>query len=219
MREKPVVAIDGPSGVGKSTVARKVANTLGFVYVDTGALYRSVAWLALEHNVSWDDGPGLAELAENHRFSFGKSGDLLVDGDGVGLKIRTPEISGGASAVARHRELRDALMDVQRNLGRDGGAVLEGRDIGTAVFPDAEKKFFLTASSRVRAERRFEELRRQGVHLTLEEVEQDQRKRDEKDSNRAVSPLSMAEDAMEISCDIMTASEVADILVRHISSH
>jgi len=219
VRRKPVIAIDGPSGVGKSTVAKKVAKRLGFFYVDTGALYRSVAWLASREKVSWDDGPQLAVLARAHGFSYSETGELQVDGAPVGLKIRTPEISRGASAVARHAEVRLALLDVQRDIGNEGGVVLEGRDIGTTVFPDAEEKFFLGASSRVRAERRFRELRSQGVNVSLDDVENEQRGRDENDKNREVSPLVKADDAVEISCDTLTADEVADLLISQLSTH
>lgn len=219
MRRKPVIAIDGPSGVGKSTVAQKLSKKLGFFYIDTGALYRSLAWLAAQNRVSWDAGALLGQLARAHRFSYSDGGELLVDGTALGARIRTPEISRGSSAVARHGEVREALLQVQRDLGRDGGVVLEGRDIGTVVFPDAERKFFLTASSRVRAERRFLELRNQGVDVTLDEVESDQKKRDENDRSREVSPLLKAEDAVEIACDALTADEVTDIMFRQISTH
>ena len=217
MREKPIVAIDGPSGAGKSTVARGVANSLNFAFIDTGALYRAVAWLAKNEGIDWEDGPALGELAEAHRFAFDPKGELSIDGDRVGTRIRTPEMSLGASHVAKHEEVRRALSHVQRRLSESGGVVLEGSDIGTEVFPDAEMKFFLTASTRVRARRRFEELRGLGEEVTLAEVERDQRQRDAQDRERAVSPLRQAEDAEVINCDNLAAGEVIDLLVSKIS--
>jgi len=205
-----VVAIDGPAGVGKSTVARRVAARLGFALVDTGALYRSVAYLADEAGVDWHDVPALVDIACEHEFSFDLEGRLSVDGAPVGTRIRTPRISEGSSVVAKHPEVRKALLGLQRRLGRDGGIVLEGRDIGSVVFPDAEVKVFLTASARVRAERRFEELRDRGVDTTLEAVEAEQIARDEQDSGRAVSPLVKAEDAVEVCTDDLGISEVVE---------
>jgi cytidylate kinase len=217
MKKKPVVAIDGPSGAGKSTVARGVAKSLDFAFIDTGALYRAVAWLADNSGVDWEDGPALGTLARAHDFRFNSLGELFVDGDGVGTRIRTPKMSLGASRVAPHKEVRQALVDVQRRLSESGGVVLEGRDIGTVVFPDAGVKFFLTASARVRAQRRFEELRSLGEDVTLSEVERDQMQRDEQDRKRAVSPLRRAEDAEVINCDNLDADEVVELMVSKIS--
>jgi cytidylate kinase len=207
-RPRPVVAIDGPSGAGKSTVARAVARALGFHFVDTGALYRTVALLAERHGVNWADGAGLAALADEHRLEFAADGGLLADGAPVGDAIRTPHISRGASEVARHPELRRALLRIQRRLGADGGVVLEGRDIGTVVFPDAEVKIFLTATPRERARRRFRELAARGEQVTLEQVERDQAERDRADAEREASPLTRADDAFELVCDGMDVDEV-----------
>jgi cytidylate kinase len=218
MRKTPVVAIDGPSGAGKSTVARGVAKALNFAFIDTGALYRAVAWLANAKEMDWEDGPVLGQLARAHDFKFNSLGELFVDGDGVGTRIRTPEMSLGASRVAQHPEVRQALSDVQRRLSESGGVVLEGRDIGTVVFPNAEMKFFLTASTRVRAQRRFDELLALGEDVTLADVERDQEQRDEQDRNRAVSPLKQAEDAEVINCDNLDADEVIERMVSKISA-
>ena len=207
-RTRPVVAIDGPSGAGKSTVARALARALGFHYVDTGALYRSVAHLADLHGVAWDDGERLAELAGAREFSFAEDGGLVVDGEAIGDAIRSPHVSRGASKVARLKEVRRALLKIQRQLGRGGGAVLEGRDIGTVVFPDAEVKIFLTATAKERARRRFLELEARGEAVTLEQVERDQTERDRADSEREASPLVRAEDAFELVCDGMSVDEV-----------
>jgi cytidylate kinase len=202
-RPRPIVAIDGPAGAGKSTVARRLADALGFVLVDTGALYRAVALAAQRAQVDWGDGPGLGALARSVvsrgalAFERDPAGGVraLLDGRDVTEEIRTPEMGMGASTVSTHREVRDALLDIQRQTGRAGGVVLEGRDIGTVVFPDAEVKFFLTARPEVRARRRHDELAAKGVRATLEETLEDVRRRDEQDTTRAVAPLRQAPDA------------------------
>jgi CMP/dCMP kinase len=214
MRRNPVIAIDGPSGVGKSTTAKEVAERLGFALVDTGALYRTVALLADEAGVSWEAPDDLVKLASLHTFAFDSEGGLILDGAKVGDRIRTPHISMGASAVAKHPVVRQALLGIQRKLGEDGGIVLEGRDVGTVVFPDAEVKFFVTASPRVRAERRHLELLAKGKSVSLEEVRKDQEARDLADSMRATAPLIQAKDAVLIECDHMSAIEVADEMMR-----
>jgi cytidylate kinase len=205
-RPRPIVAIDGPAGAGKSTVARKLADALGFVLVDTGALYRAVALASKRAQVAWSDGPALGELS---RGVVARSGLVLerdpargvrvrLDGRDVTDEIRAPDMGMGASTVSTHKEVRDALLDVQRQAGRTGGVVLEGRDIGTVVFPDAEVKFFLTASPEVRARRRHAELTAKGVTATFEETLEEVRRRDEQDTTRAVAPLRRAEDALLI---------------------
>lgn len=218
MRPLPVIAIDGPSGAGKSTVARGLAAALGFRYIDTGAVYRAIAWLADESGTGWADGPPLAELAGRHEFGFDAGGTLHVDGRAVDDAIRSPRISLGASRVAIHPEVRAALLEIQRRLSREGGVVLEGRDIGTTVFPDAEVKFFLDASPRERARRRHAELLARGEAVSLERVESDMAARDRADRDRAVSPLARAGDAHSISCDEMTAAEVVAVMKRVVES-
>ena len=217
MRREPVIAIDGPSGVGKSTVAKQVAKRLGFILVDTGAIYRAAALLADEVNIPWEDAKAVATLARTHSFAFDAAGALLLDGTAVGDRIRTPRMSMGASAVAGHPEVREALLGIQRDLGKEGGIVLEGRDVGTVVFPDAEVKFFLTASAEVRARRRFLELESKGSDVTFEAVLKDQKARDLADSTRAVAPLKQADDAVPVICDDMTAAEVVEEMLRIIS--
>jgi cytidylate kinase len=208
-----VVAIDGPAGAGKSTVARRVAETLGYRLVDTGALYRSVALAAKERGVSWEEGPALGALAAGLTLSLEGTRPIL-DGVDRGDDIRTPEMSLGASAVSKHPEVRTALLGIQRRLGREPpGAVLEGRDIGTVVFPDAEHKFFLTASAEARARRRFEELRAKGSAATYEETLADQKQRDAQDEGRAVAPLVAAPDAELVDTTSMTIDEVVAQIV------
>jgi CMP/dCMP kinase len=201
-RSRPIVAIDGPAGAGKSTVARRLADALGFVLVDTGALYRAVA-LAAEHaGIPWSDGAEVGNLARALvargalAFERDKQGiRVWLDGDDITDAIRAPSIGMGASTVSAHMPVRDALLDMQRQAGRAGGVVLEGRDIGTVVFPDAEVKFFLTARPEVRARRRHDELVAKGSRATWEETLEDVRRRDEQDTTRSVAPLRPAADA------------------------
>src|SRR5256885_9451712 len=194
----PIVAIDGPAGAGKSTVARQLARRLGFTIIDTGAIYRSVALAAQRAGVSWDDDPGLARLLDAGLGLTFRGERVLLRGEDVTEAIRTPEISRGASVVSARPVVRQKLLQLQRDLGRAAprGAVLEGRDIGTVVFPDADVKFFLTASDEARAQRRHAELNEKGLSVPLPEVLADQRRRDKDDTERAIAPLRAAADAM-----------------------
>lgn len=214
MRKQPVIAVDGPSGVGKSTAAKEIAKRLGYMLVDTGAIYRTAALLADEAGVSWEAPEEIVPLIEKHTFAFDENGVLLLDGKAVGEKIRAPRISMGASAVAKHPAVRQALLGLQRNLGKDGGIVLEGRDVGTVVFPDAEIKIFLSASDEVRARRRFLELEAKGRPVSFEEVLRDQKRRDSADSTRSAAPLKQARDAVLVNCDDMNASETTEEILR-----
>lgn len=201
-RPRPVVAIDGPAGAGKSTVARMSAQRLGFTLVDTGALYRGIARLAMDRGIDWTDGQALGAMADGAQLSFVSDAEgiplLHIDGVDRSGEIRTPEMSMGASDVSKHPEVRDALLGLQRRLGAEGGVVLEGRDIGTVVFPDAEVKIFLTASARVRAERRVADLRGRGMEADLEETQAEVEARDKQDSLRPVAPLKPADDAITL---------------------
>lgn len=201
-RQNPVVAIDGPAGAGKSTCAGKLANRLGFVLVDTGALYRGVALAAMEAGIPFTDGARLGDLASKLPLRFEPNPEgapkLMIADKDRSPDIRTPEISKGASDVSKHKEVRDALLGLQRKLGEKGGVVLEGRDIGTVVFPDAEVKIFLTASERIRGERRWHELRARGILADLNQTIEEVRARDLQDSMRPVAPLKPAEDAIHV---------------------
>lgn len=213
---KPVIAIDGPAGAGKSSAAKLLAQRLGFVLVDTGALYRGVALEALRQSVPLDDGKRLGELARRLDLGFENAADgsshLCVNGQDCAGEIRTQEIAQAASDVSRFPEVRDALLELQRNMGQQGGVILEGRDIGTVVFPDAELKVFLTASVEARAERRYLELLNKGVSTTLEKILEQIRLRDLQDSNRPIAPLKPAADAVIMDSTDLGLNEVVERL-------
>jgi len=223
-RSRPIVAIDGPAGAGKSTVARRLADALGFVLVDTGAMYRAVALAAERGGVSWDDGPALGAVARalvaRRGLDLGRAehdGTVYValDGEDISRAIRSPAIGMGASRVSAHPEVRAALLDLQRQAGQGGGVVLEGRDIGTVVFPDAEVKFFLTARPEVRARRRFDELTARGTAVTFEQTLDDVRRRDDQDTSRDVAPLRQAPDAVLVDNSDRTIDQtVAQMVAR-----
>lgn len=201
MRRGIVVTIDGPAGAGKSTVARRLAQALGYSLLDTGALYRTVALLAHRQGVSWDDERALGDIARSLDVEFHFEGDVnhvVVGGADVTRDIRQPLISKGASHVSALPSVRAGLLDLQRRLGETGGIVVEGRDTGTVVFPDAQAKLFLTASAEVRARRRHEELVAAGAHVTYEETLAEQRARDQRDMTREVAPLTQAPDAVVV---------------------
>lgn len=205
-----VVTIDGPAGAGKTTVSRQLAEALRYRYVDTGALYRAVAFAAIEAGVCPEDDPGLQTLCAGLALSYEITGDgtrLLLNGADITDHIRTPEIAMMASAVSARAVVRDFLLSIQKRMGRDKAAVFEGRDMGTVVFPEAEVKFFLDASLEIRALRRFQELGTKG-HQRLEEVERDMAHRDKNDSSRRIAPLKPAADAIYIDSSEMTVSDV-----------
>lgn len=208
---RPIVAIDGPAGAGKSTVARRLAATLGYTYIDTGAMYRAVALAAARRNVPLDDAERLSALASDLRFAFanGERPRLLVNGEDVSGEIRTPEISRGSSLVSRWPGVRAALVRQQQRMGEAGGVVMEGRDIGTVVFPNARVKIFLTATVEERARRRCAEME---GSPSLEEVRREVEERDRRDMEREHSPLRKADDAVEFYTDGLTIDEVVERL-------
>ena len=216
----PIVAIDGPAGAGKSTVARQLARRLGFTIIDTGAIYRSVALAAQRAGVAWDDDQGLARLLDPGLGISFAGERVLLRGEDVTAAIRTPEISRGASVVSARPVVRKKLLQLQRDLGRSAprGAVLEGRDIGTVVFPDADVKFFLTASDEARAGRRHAELTEKGVVVPLSDVLADQRRRDRDDTERILAPLRAADDAVVIDTTGLDLEEVVDRCHREASA-
>jgi CMP/dCMP kinase len=223
-RLRPVVAIDGPAGAGKSTVTKLVARALGYVLVDTGALYRTVALAAKRKGFDFDDIEQVGPLAEAlaQRGAVSLAGDaaggvrVLLDAEDVSQAIRTQELGQGASKVSAQPRVRAALLELQRSAGRAGGVVLEGRDIGTVVFPDAEAKIFLTASVDERARRRFEQLRLQGEPADLAEVTREVVERDRRDSTRPIAPLKQAADAVVVDSSSLSIEQVVEHIVGHV---
>ena len=210
-----IVAIDGPAGAGKSTVAKRAAAALGFTYIDTGAMYRAVAWAALRQGIAPDDGTALADLAAHLHISLAPltpegTQAVLVDGEEVTGEIRTPQVSGLTSAISALPPVRRVLVAQQQRMGREDpcGVVLDGRDIGTVVFPNAAVKIFLTASAEERARRRCEELQARGMQADFESVFQEQIERDTRDSLRKDSPLAVAPDAVLLHTDGLTIDAV-----------
>jgi cytidylate kinase len=219
-----IVAIDGPAGAGKSSASRLLAARLGFAMVDTGAIYRAVALAASRRGIAFDDDPGLGALlpAIDLRFEpLGEGGGqrVLLGAEDVSAAIRTPPMSLGASAVSARPVVRAGLLELQRRLAvapANRGAVLEGRDIGTVVFPDADAKFFLTASPEERARRRHAELAARGDRSTFEEVLADQLRRDRDDSERAIAPLRPAEDAVVVDTGGIALAQVVERLAAEV---
>jgi CMP/dCMP kinase len=191
----PVIAIDGPSASGKGTVAEKVADLLGFHYLDSGALYRVVAFAAYRDNIEWNQAEKLGALANHLEVEF-KHGDIFLEGDRITEAVRSEEISRGASEVAIHPPVRQALLQLQHNFRRAPGLVADGRDIGSVVFKDAALKIFLTASTETRAERRYQQLINKGVNANLAQILADLQQRDLRDSQRSASPLIQTPDAL-----------------------
>jgi CMP/dCMP kinase len=206
-----VVAIDGPSGAGKSTAARALAERLGYTFIDTGAMYRALALKALRTGVALESEEGLAALLESSRIELTNGGrGVALDGEDVSAAIRSREVSAAASRVSVHSSVRHAMVARQQQLGREGGVVLDGRDIGTAVFPDADLKLFVDADPERRARRRYEELRAGGAAVSPEEIEREVHERDHKDSTRPDSPLVRARDALLIDTTELSPGEVVD---------
>ena len=212
-----VIAIDGPVGAGKSTVAQRTAERLGYLYVDSGAMYRAVALVAEEQGIAASDAARVAEMVRRLRIDLEKTVDgvrVSVDGREVTEQIRTPRISQAASVVATLPEVRRLLVAQLQRIGEAGGIVMEGRDIGTIVFPKAELKVYLDASPEVRAQRRFEQQQALGLSTRLEQTREEVRERDRRDLEREASPLRRAPDAVYVDTTVLTADEVVDVIVR-----
>lgn len=217
--QKPIVAIDGPAGAGKSTVARLLAARLGYAYIDTGAMYRAVALAAKEEGIPYDDRERVEQLARELRIEFAPTPEgsrLLLSGKDVSRAIRTAEMGPAASQVSSWPGVRAAMVAQQQRLGEEGGVVMEGRDIGTEVFPQAEAKIFLTASPDERARRRWEELRSRGEVVELERIRQEVDDRDARDTRREHSPLRRAPDALELITDGLSIDEIVEALAAYV---
>ena len=216
-----IIAIDGPAGSGKSTTSRLLAAKLGYIYLDTGAMYRALTHFALKNNIPPSDGEKLTALAKKLPIEFETHADVnrvFINGEDVTEAIRTPEVTRNASEVAAHKGVREAMVAKQKEFGREGSIVAEGRDTTTVVFPKADIKIYLTATVKERAQRRLLELMKAGVHTTLEELQEDIEKRDHHDSNRTHSPLTKSKDAYVVDTTNMTIEGQIDHIVSLIRS-
>lgn len=210
----PVITIDGPSASGKGTVAERVADTLGFAYLDSGALYRVVAYATHENNIAWDDAEAVAEHAKTLNIRF-KNGQVYLNDTDISDEIRTEIMGKGASQVAVHAPLRAVLVDLQHSFCQQPGLVADGRDMGTVIFPSAPLKVFLTASTEVRAERRYKQLLNKNQPADYQAILQDLQERDARDKGRASAPLVMAKDAILLETDNLTISEAVNVVLEN----
>jgi cytidylate kinase len=218
---RPVIAIDGPAGAGKSTLASHLARHFGFLNIETGAMYRALALKAIEGDLSFDEEGPLLALAEATQITLEPNLDsnrVWLDGMDVSQRIREADVTSAASRISIHPRVRAWMVEQQRALGAQGGVVMEGRDIGTAVFPDAEFKFFLDADVKVRAGRRFEELAARGVKITLAEVLEQLTERDHRDRSREIAPLKCAADAIVIDSTALDARRVIEEIKKRIDA-
>jgi cytidylate kinase len=211
----PVIAIDGPGGSGKGTISQIVASRLGWHYLDSGALYRLTALAAQNHALSLDDESSVSTLAEHLDVQFGTDGQILLEGEVVTGAIRTEEIGEAASVVAALPAVRAALLSRQRAFREPPGLVADGRDMGSVVFPDAELKIFLTASAEARAERRYKQLKEKGISVNLAHLLEDIQRRDERDSQRAASPMKVADNAIQLDTTALSIEQVVDRVLSH----
>lgn len=211
------IAIDGPAGAGKSTAARMAAERLNFIYVDTGAMYRTIGLYMLEHEVPVEEEKCLTDALERIRIETAYRDGvqcMFLNGEDVSSRIRTPEVSAQASVAAAIPAVREKLLDLQRNMAASQNVIMDGRDIGTQILPDAELKIFLTASVEERARRRYLELTQKGEICDLEEIQKDIADRDQRDMNRETAPLRQAEDAVYLDTSDMNLDEVVERIVR-----
>lgn len=210
------IAIDGPAGAGKSTIAKIVAKKLNYIYVDTGAMYRTMALACFRDNISSDDEEKVVLKCKSVKVSLGYEDGVqkvFLDGEDVSDEIRKEEIGNMTSAIAVYPEVRKILVAMQKQLAKEHNVVMDGRDIGTAVLPDADLKIYLTASVETRAGRRYKELIEKGQSCSLDEIEEDIRERDYRDMNREVSPLKQAEDAVLVDSSKMSIDEVVEKII------
>ncbi len=209
------IAIDGPAGAGKSTIAKRLAKESGYIYVDTGAMYRAMALYLLRRGISADDKAAIEEACDEADISIkylNGEQNVILNGENVNALIRTQEVSDMASASSVYGKVREKLVSLQQKLAASNDVVMDGRDIGTKVLPDAEVKIYLTASTKVRAKRRYDELIAKGEKCDLESIEQEIKERDERDMTREISPLKKADDAIEVDTSDMGIDEVVKVI-------
>ena len=211
------IAIDGPAGAGKSTIARRVAKELSFIYVDTGAMYRAMALYLLRKEVNKDDTEQIGNICQDAEISIEyQNGEqtVLLNDENVNSYLRTEEVGNMASVSSAVPRVREKLLSLQRKLARDMSVVMDGRDIGTTILPDADVKIYLTASSLTRAKRRYLELQEKGTVCNLDEIQKDIEERDQRDMNREISPLRQAEDAVLVDSSDLTIQQVVDRILQ-----
>lgn len=211
------IAIDGPAGAGKSTIAKELAKKTGYIYVDTGAMYRAISLFVLENNVATDDENEVAKALVDMDVSIAYENDVMqvyLNGKNVSDKIRTQEVGFCASTISKYACVREKLLDLQRNIAKNNDVIMDGRDIGTCVLPNATVKIFLTASSKTRAHRRWLELTTKGEECSEDEIEKEIIARDNQDMNREIAPLKKAEDAILVDTSEMNIAQVVDELYR-----
>lgn len=216
-----IIAIDGPSGAGKSTLAKRLAKQLGFIYLDTGAMYRALALKVLREGIDLSDDALLAEVVSSTDIDLRENAgrlEVLLDGRDVAGEIRTPEVSQMASRISALKSVRARMLELQQAVGQRGSLVAEGRDIGTVIFPEAEVKVFLDASARERARRRYQELKAAGREVDFDATLKEMEERDRRDSERALAPLRRADDAMVIDSSDLDADAVAAMVLARIGS-
>jgi len=220
-RKRLTIAIDGPSGAGKSTVASSLGRRLGYLYIDTGAMYRSVALRVKKKGIIPEDELTVGQLASSVHITFATGGEqtrIFCNGEDITEDIRTPEISRLASFISRQKRVREALVRMQREMGREGGVILEGRDIGTVVFPDADVKFYLDAESDERVRRRYDEMVEKGIKVDFKEMQEELLQRDHNDMHRSHSPLKKADDALFVDTTHRSVEEIVEEMARTVKA-
>ena len=219
--KRMIIAIDGPAGSGKSTVAKLVAKRLNYRYIDTGAMYRAVAWTALQKGINLDDEDAMARIAETLEIEFVPAEEgqtVLVEGENVTALLKNETVGRGAATVAAQKFVREALVSRQRQIGQTGNVVMDGRDIGTVVFPKADKKFFFVADAEERGRRRYEELKSKIPDLKLNNIIEEIKQRDHEDRNREISPLVKADDALEVDTTRLSIEDVTNHVFKKINN-